>query len=135
MWPTSWQYCKGTNKANTLLAKIEVQQQIHNEEEELQVIKTLADIKNLEKVEDSGDSGGDTKIEGSDSKAVETSSSKDVAETLVPLVKVTVSSFPEIMIRCLTEVYRGRRSLAKGKCRWLLMLQKLWSKGKGESYP
>jgi hypothetical protein len=45
------------------------------------VIKTLADIESLEKVEDSGDNGGDTKIEGSDSKVADISSSEDVAKT------------------------------------------------------
>ena len=116
-----------------ILAEMEVQQQINDEEEELRVIKTLADIESLEKVEDSGDDSGDTEIEGSDSKVADISRSEDVAETRVPPVKVTVSSFPEIIIRCLTEMYRGRRSLVKGKCGRLSMLRKLRSKGKRES--
>ncbi|KAH9979672.1 hypothetical protein BJV74DRAFT_780142, partial [Russula compacta] len=71
-----------------ILAEIEVQQQINDEEEERQVIRTLADMEHLEKAEEFGNDGRDTEIESGDSKVDEDSGSKEVAKTQVPTQKV-----------------------------------------------
>jgi hypothetical protein len=75
-----------------LLAEMEVRQQMEDEEEEQQVIKTFADVEGLEKSEEFDNYGGDTEIEDSNLKVDDISSGEEVAETPAAPLKVTVSN-------------------------------------------